>query len=88
MDKTEIKAYHDAYETEFGDGFYPFIEETTGSTPVILRFVLKNKEWKQVSGINIKGIDGKEGGYAFLLRLGSDATAIYNTYGKQVYPKL
>ena len=86
MDKIKIKAYHDAYETEFGDGFYPFIVDAGGSSPVILNFALKNKEWRQTSGINLKGIDGKEGGYAFLLRLGSDATAIYNMYGKRVYP--
>jgi len=80
----EVKVFHDAYETEFGDGFYPFVCESEGSSPIVLKFALKDNAWRQVSGINIKGIDV---GAAFLLKLGSNATAIYNTYGEQVYPQ-
>jgi len=70
-----ITVYYDIYECEYGDGFYPYPEETTGLIPINISFqyFLENKQWKhyrtELEHI-IFGLDGH--GASFLRILNAD----------------
>jgi hypothetical protein len=56
--------YYDKYEYEFGDGFYPTIEQYNPCNESDYVSFTYNKNyncWVQTDGINICGLDGNNG---------------------------
>jgi hypothetical protein len=55
--------YYDSYESDFGDGHYPFIKYDPKYTSCIDYYFMLNNEdlWIQLNGRNIVGIDGDDG---------------------------
>ena len=51
-----ITLYHDAYETNYGDGFYP--STYPGGTKIEIGFELYDGVLTQVTGPRINGYDG------------------------------
>jgi hypothetical protein len=59
----EIEMYHDAYETRFGDGFYPSVKQEENFSPIIVAFKNSSRIWIQTitdnsTHNNINGLDG------------------------------
>ena len=70
MEKT-ITLYFDAYETNFGDGFYPMTvpdQSCDSKTDITYRFI--NGSWTQINGPTIKGYDGNT--YSNIMKLLND----------------
>jgi hypothetical protein len=55
--------WYDKYEADFGDGFYPQVEQESGMEPISVSFQYTewNKTWTQNNGKNIQGLDGNCG---------------------------
>jgi len=60
---TSITFFYDFYETEYGDGFYPYLEATKHKMEKTIDIEFKNinGEWIQTTGDCIYGFDGKVG---------------------------
>lgn len=60
-----IDFYYDAYEKDFGDGFYPLVKTNEIIEPTMkettICFQLINNIWKQTSNDSIYGLDGDNG---------------------------
>ena len=93
-----IDFYYDAYEKDFGDGFYPLVKthETVESTmkEIAIQFQLIHQTWKQTSGDMIYGLDGDTGKIVLdMLNAKSAAdshkvgTQIQNNATWTIYPK-
>lgn len=59
----EIEMFHDTYETRFGDGFYPSIEQQENFSPIVVAFKNSGNIWIQCitsnsTHNNICGLDG------------------------------
>jgi hypothetical protein len=89
-----ITLYHDIYETENGDGFFPHLDRELSFKEIEVTFNDENNIWIQqydscVS--NIKGFDGNQG-YKILEELNKlsnkKITIIKDRFGNQIYPKL
>ena len=82
-----IDFYYDAYEKDFGDGFYPLVKthETVESTmkEITIQFQLINEAWKQTSGDMIYGLDG-DNGKIVLCMLNAKSAADSNKVGTQI----
>ena len=90
-----IDFYYDSYEKEFGDGFYPILQQSNGPVSsmiaVQIQFTLSSANyWIQTSQDMIYGLDGEHGKLAFdllTLKSGKPAFGIMNTMNIQIYPK-
>jgi hypothetical protein len=93
---TTITLYHDVYETENGDGFFPHLNKELAFKEINVTFMKENNIWKQIYETdvsNIKGFDGDEG-EKILKELNEinksynsiEGIAIWNRFN-QIYPK-
>jgi hypothetical protein len=88
-EQKEVEMFYDEYECNFGDGFYPLLEQNPALKSIHIQFI-KNDVWKQKTCGPIFGLDGSTG--EDLLQLLNETesiklTKIVNVYGKQIYPK-
>ena len=84
--------YYDSYETNFGDGHYPFVKCDANYPDFIdYWFMLDNSGyWVQQGDLSIRGIDGTKGQCAALDALNDgpiNGIGIKNLYGTVVCPK-
>jgi hypothetical protein len=96
MTNVSLTLYHDVYETENGDGFYPYLDQELAFKEIIVTFKLEDNIWKQVYESNVPlilGFDGDQG-EKILKELNkltntntNTNTVIYNRFD-QIYPKL
>jgi len=59
-----LTLYHDVYETENGDGFYPHLDQELSFKEIKVSFYLEDDIWKQTyegDVPNIVGFDGDQG---------------------------
>jgi len=93
-----LEMFHDPYETDHGDGYYPHIIHSDGMASTTVKFILTpdHKSWLQMRYYEnyIRGIDGLDGdiGTELLALLNKQANItsaidIYNSYGRILYPK-
>lgn len=89
-----IDFYYDAYEKEFGDGFYPIVKTTTvepSMQETLISFQEIQGVWKQTSNDMIYGLDCDQG--KLLLDILNSklehckATKIINSMYITIYPK-
>jgi hypothetical protein len=93
-----VTMYYDKYKEEFGDGFYPLMNQNKNNTltPIDITFICNNNftRWSQISGINIKGLDSNTGD-KLLSYLNNDYEnlidsknhSIQSCYSLIIYPK-
>ena len=43
----EVELWHDVYETNMGDGYYPTATKSSGLESSVVLFVLDNYDWRQ-----------------------------------------
>ena len=84
--------YYDSYETDFGDGHYPFVKcDVNYPSYIDYWFILDSSGyWVQQGDYSIRGIDGDEGQRAALAALNDgpvNGIGIKNLYGTVVCPK-
>jgi hypothetical protein len=89
-----IHLYHDDYETDNGDGFYPYLDRELTFKNIQVTFTNEDNTWKQIyeSNIsNIKGFDSDQGEKILneLNKLAkTDISIIKDRFDKQIYPKI
>jgi hypothetical protein len=89
-----INLYHDVYETENGDGFYPHLDCEFVFKEIQVTFKDEDNEWKQIYESNVSNIRGFDGdqGEKILKELNElskkDISIIKDRFNKQIYPKL
>lgn len=84
--------FYDTYECEFGDGFYPVINQDDLSYKRIeIKFLFNptNNCWIQMNQQDISGLDGDNG--IKLLNIMNkknnvNCIEIYNSHNKKIYP--
>ena len=76
-----IKLYYDGYEYEFGDGFYPQLNELPGYKykEVKFEFIRERNVWKQVFDTEQKAITGLDPPYGKELLSVLNATRVTET---------
>jgi hypothetical protein len=95
MDRTEIKLsfFYDAYEYEYGDGFYPVLIKHDGFHEIEIKFSFDRilSAWRQRTGMSIDGFDGNTG-QVVLQSLNEETKIngfkIFNNNYKQIFPKI
>ena len=88
-----IKLYYDDYEYEFGDGFYPQLNELSGYKykQVQFEFIPERNAWKQVFDSEQKAITGLDPPYGeellsvLNIEGGKEATRIENMWNKKIH---
>jgi len=67
--QTIVQMWYDSYEADFGDGFYPQVEQDSGMVPIKVSFEYSELDntWTQNYGMNIKGLDGNCGDLLIVL---------------------
>lgn len=83
--------YYDSYEYEFGDGFYPVVdEEGPCAKPATITFASEINDLRQIGGNSIRGLDGNNG-YKLLTNINAknktQFTRIYNKLNVIIYDK-
>lgn len=90
-----IRMYYDAYEYDFGDGFFPYFSPITlvsGKTDISFELTLIDNElvWTQKTEESIQGLDGNIGN-ELLNKLNAElnvnAKKILNKNGAVLHPK-
>ena len=86
-----VEMFYDEYECNFGDGFYPLLEQNPALKSIHIQFIKSASDvWKQKTCGPIFGLDGSTGQYLLQLLNENESinlTKIVNVYGKQIYPK-
>jgi len=85
-----VEMFHDAYETMYGDGFYPGFTKHPEWTQITVEFIDEGNAWKQYGEISINGLDDSSG-RELLAKLnkegGKNNLIIKSSMGEQLYPK-
>jgi len=89
-----LKMFHDAYETDHGDGYYPHVTNPGTMSSTFEKFILgpdpvSEIAWKQMphsdnNKMSIDGLDGDIGSQLLTLlnqKANVSAIKIYNVYG-------
>ena len=85
--------YYDKYEYEFGDGFYPTIEQYNPCnefTYISFTYNIVFNSWIQTDGFNICGLDGENGINLLNImntKYNVNGKSIKNKYCSNIYPK-